>query len=141
VSSYRINRDGAFVGSTTGLTFHDVGLTPSTAYTWTVTAIDTAGQPSPATTISGTTPAIDTTAPSAPMASATGLNGSWVSLTWTAATDNVGVTGYVVYRDGSVFSTVGASTLQLRVSTGATYWVVAVDGAGNNSAPSNSVSI
>lgn len=43
VTSYRISRDGAQVGSATGSTYTDSGLSPSTDYTYTVSACDAAG--------------------------------------------------------------------------------------------------
>src|SRR5207302_4278605 len=49
----------------------------------------------------GTTPSVDTTLPSTP----TGLTGAaagstGANLAWRASTDNVGVTGYIVRRNG-----------------------------------------
>ena len=43
---------------------------------------------------------LDTTPPSVPAGLATTPGNSQVALNWTASTDNVGVTGYKVYRDG-----------------------------------------
>ena len=83
----------------------------------------------------------DTVAPSAPgnvQVASTGSTTARVS--WTAATDNVGVTGYEVWRDGVLRGTV--TTTQFN-DTGLTgnqtyqYSVIARDGAGNASAPAN----
>ncbi|WP_330461163.1 glycoside hydrolase family 6 protein [Streptomyces sp. NBC_00820] len=86
----------------------------------------------------------DTQAPTAP----TGLTVSAttadsVSLTWTAATDNTGVTGYDVYRGGTkVGSATGTSYTDtgLSAATTYTYTVKAKDAAGNVSAASTAVS-
>lgn len=86
----------------------------------------------------------DTEAPSAPTGlTVTGTTSSSVSLSWQAATDNVGVTGYEVYRG----TTLAASTSgTLAVVTGLasnkeyTFTVKAKDAAGNVSAASQAVS-
>ncbi len=97
--------------------------------------------PTPATA----TWTVDTTAPSAP----TGLTASFVSptsvqLTWIAATDNTGVTGYNVLRDGAALATIGAVTTytDATVVAGTTpaYTLRAFDIAGNLSPSSASVS-
>ncbi|MFE0463754.1 glycoside hydrolase family 6 protein, partial [Kitasatospora sp. NPDC058965] len=54
----------------------------------------------------GTTTGGDTTPPSTPAGlTVSGTTASSVSLSWTAATDNVGVTGYNVYRNGTKVGT------------------------------------
>jgi hypothetical protein len=85
----------------------------------------------------------DTTAPSAP----SGLTASapapdHVALTWSASSDNVGVTGYRLSRNGSVIAATsgGQTTYDDRSVVAATtysYTVSAVDAAGNVSGPSN----
>jgi chitodextrinase len=47
VSSYQVYRNGTLVGTVTSLTYTDTGLTPSTTYTYTVKALDAAGNASP----------------------------------------------------------------------------------------------
>ncbi|WP_229758997.1 cellulose binding domain-containing protein [Peterkaempfera bronchialis] len=85
----------------------------------------------------------DTTPPTAPgQPSVTGTTSTTVSLTWGAATDNVGVTGYNVYRDGLlVASPVGTSYTDtgLTPSTAYSYSIKARDAAGNLSAASGTV--
>ena len=59
-----------------------------------------------------------------------------MSLTWTAAIDNVGVTGYRVTRDGGLIATVTTLSYAdsgLAASTSYLYTVVAIDAAGNAS--------
>ena len=92
-------------------------------------------------------PTPDTQNPTAPtnlMASNVTFNS--VDLTWTAATDNVMVIGYDIYRDGTlVDSALGSETSYtnygLTSSTSYNFYVVARDGASNNSPNSNTVSI
>ncbi|WP_049560908.1 fibronectin type III domain-containing protein [Nonomuraea sp. SBT364] len=48
VTGYRVLRDGAPVGTTGALTYTDTGLTPATSYTYTVKALDAAGNSSAA---------------------------------------------------------------------------------------------
>ncbi|MFE7788423.1 cellulase family glycosylhydrolase [Streptomyces sp. NPDC057460] len=91
----------------------------------------------------------DTQAPSAagtPTASAVAATS--VTLTWTAATDNVGVTGYDIVRvSGGSESTVAASATNtatvpgLTADTAYTFAVYARDAAGNRSARSATVSV
>ncbi|MEO3858233.1 cellulose binding domain-containing protein [Acrocarpospora sp. B8E8] len=90
--------------------------------------------------LGGTTPPTDTTPPTVP----TGLTVSvsctlTVTLNWTAATDNVGVAGYDVYRssNGGTFTSVGTTTttsFTQSLSGLAQYQVRARDAAGNTSA-------
>lgn len=86
----------------------------------------------------------DTTAPSAPVGvAATAVSSSQINLSWTASTDNVGVTGYNVYRNGALAgSSTGASYSDtgLVASTTYAYTVTAKDAAGNESAASSTVS-
>ncbi|MCO6006282.1 cellulose binding domain-containing protein [Actinoallomurus purpureus] len=86
----------------------------------------------------------DTQAPSTPAGLAvTGHTSSSVSLSWTASTDNVGVTGYEVYQGSSLATTVSgtsATVSGLSASTSYTFKVRAKDAAGNLSAFSASVS-
>ncbi|MBV1855958.1 DUF4832 domain-containing protein [Catellatospora tritici] len=87
----------------------------------------------------------DTTAPSTPTGLAsTGQTSSSVSLTWTAATDNVGVTGYQILRGGSpVGTSTGTSFTDtgLTASTAYSYTVKAYDAAGNYSAASAQLNV
>ncbi|HJQ47114.1 MAG TPA: fibronectin type III domain-containing protein [Amycolatopsis sp.] len=64
-----------------------------------------------------------------------------VSLAWSASTDNVGVTGYTVYRNGNAIGTTNSSTTSytdatVSAGTSYTYTVDAFDAAGNHSSPS-----
>lgn len=97
---------------------------------------------------SATTPVviagIDTIRPSAPtgVAGTAGADGEAV-LVWSASTDNIGVVGYRVYREGSLVATVeGLSATITGLPSGATsFQVSAVDAAGNESLRSTSVTV
>jgi hypothetical protein len=68
--------------------------------------------------------------------------GKKIDLRWGAATDNVGVTGYHLYRNGTLIRTV--TTLTNRDAPGRgtfTYMVRALDAAGNLGPPSNAVTV
>ncbi len=66
-------------------------------------------------------------------------------LSWTASTDNVGVTGYDIYRDGSLIAVAPPQTDYLdqtvQPETAYTYSVVATDAAGNASQPRNTTTV
>ncbi|MFC4855367.1 CARDB domain-containing protein [Actinophytocola glycyrrhizae] len=84
----------------------------------------------------------DTQAPTAPVNLAlTEPGAGQVRLSWTASTDDVGVTGYTVYRDGAPVGTVTGTTFTENRPAGTrlTYFVRARDAAGNESADSNHV--
>ncbi|OXM85458.1 hypothetical protein CF651_15455 [Paenibacillus rigui] len=86
----------------------------------------------------------DTTAPTAPAGlTATAVSSSQIQLGWTASNDNVGVTGYDVYRGGTLIGTAATAAYTdtgLAASTAYSYTVKAKDAAGNVSAASNTAS-
>jgi hypothetical protein len=84
----------------------------------------------------------DTQAPTAPANLAlTEPASGQIRLTWSASTDNVGVTGYTVYRNNIAVSTGTGTTFTESQPTGTRleYFVRARDAAGNESADSNHV--
>ncbi|CAH1195196.1 hypothetical protein PAECIP111891_00620 [Paenibacillus allorhizoplanae] len=86
----------------------------------------------------------DTQAPTVPTSlSATAASSSQINLSWTASTDNVGVTGYDIYRAGSFVGSSAATSYSdtgLNASTTYSYTVKAKDAANNTSAASSSAS-
>ena len=145
VTGYKIFRDGGQVGTSVTTAYVDTGLSPSSAHVYTVSAYDAAGnQSSPSSPASGTTLA-DTTGPAVPaQPTVLSKSSSVVNLTWSASSDDVGVTGYGVIRDGILVATVPTLNYSdTTVSAGATYTyaVTARDAAGNVSAPSSAVSV
>jgi chitodextrinase len=86
----------------------------------------------------------DTQAPTIPAnLTATAASSSRIALSWSAATDNTGVTGYQVYRNGIRVAAVSGTTYSdagLSPATTYSYAIAAYDAAGNVSAQSSSVS-
>jgi len=89
----------------------------------------------------------DTQPPTVPtLLSATAVSATEVDLTWTASTDNVGVAGYQIIRNGSPLSYFPGTPLTyadttVSAATGYTYTVNAYDAAGNHSASSNALQV
>ncbi|WP_434315703.1 galactose oxidase-like domain-containing protein [Leifsonia sp. P73] len=128
-------------GATTGYT--DAGLAPGT-YFYRIEAVDAAGNLSPPSPEVSGTALPDTTAPSAPGNLAASASVSGIALTWTASTDDVGVTRYNITRNGSPLTTTtgtGYTDAAVVGGTSYTYTVTAQDAAGNVSAASNSVTL
>src|SRR5207245_2758702 len=87
------------VATPTATTYSDTGLAPSTSYSYRVTAVDAAGNASTASAPGTASTPADTTPPSAPTGlTATAGSATAITLSWTASTDDVGVTGYQVER-------------------------------------------
>jgi chitodextrinase len=86
----------------------------------------------------------DTTPPSVPTGlTATAASASRINLAWSAATDNVGVAGYRIYRNGARIATSASTSYAdtgLTADTTYSYTVAAVDAAGNTSAQSSAAS-
>ena len=148
VTSYLIERcqgsgctTFAQVGTATGTTFGNTGLASATSYSYRARATDAAGNLSAySNTASATTP--DTQAPTAPTGlAATASSTTTVNVSWTAATDNVGVTAYLIERcqgsGCSSFAQVGTTSgvafgdAGLTASTTYNYRARATDAAGN----------
>src|SRR5207253_7899812 len=89
-------------------------------------------------------PPPDTTPPSVPTGlTASAVSSSQINLSWAASSDNVGVSGYRVFRDGAQIATTGATSFTntgLSPSTTYSYAVAAFDAAGNLSAQSSPAS-
>jgi len=155
VAGYRIVRNGqllAQVGSVTS--YQDSSVMANTQYSYSITAVDTAGNVSPSSaTASATTPNVsDTQKPSAPTSlTGTTVSSQQINLSWVTSTDNIGVAGYDVYRatgtdisSAQKVATVTTTTYGdtgLSANTKYTYFVKARDAAGNTSDPSNSVTV
>ncbi|MFG3705824.1 discoidin domain-containing protein [Micromonospora sp. NPDC047670] len=146
VTGYDVYANGVLrtsVGGTT-LTYTDTQPAGATV-SYHVRARDAAGNASAnSNTVTRTGSSGDTVAPTAPGDLAhTQPAAGQIRLTWTASTDNVGVTGYDVYANGALRGSVNGSTLTYTDSQPDTatvsYFVRARDAAGNVSANSNTV--
>jgi chitodextrinase len=148
VAGYKVYRDGAFLASTSTTSYSDSAVQGGTTHSYTVYAYDAAGNISPPSNTATVTTPTDTQPPTTPTGLAgTAVSAGQVNLTWNAASDNVGVAGYTVYRNGSpIATTSGANTTSYSdtsVASGTTYTytVDAFDGTGNHSPPSDLVSV
>ncbi|WP_405939591.1 fibronectin type III domain-containing protein [Streptomyces sp. NBC_00726] len=153
VTGYDVYRQGEKVKSVSAsrLMIDIDGLTASTAYTFTVRARDAAGNLSaPSTAASVTTPAPTPadheppTRPGKPRGKADG--GRAATLSWGASTDDVGVTAYDIYQEGSrIHSVPGTQTTArltgLRPGTIYTFTVRARDAADTSSPDSESLDL
>jgi bacillolysin len=146
VTGYDIYNGAILVTTVNTVNYTVTGLSPETAYTFTVKAKDAAGNVSESSNVANaTTLATDVTPPAAPAAlTASGTTTSSTNLSWNIATDNVAVTGYNVYNDTTLITTVAGTTYTatgLNANTSYTFTVKARDAAGNLSNSSNSITI
>jgi glucose/arabinose dehydrogenase len=148
VAFYDLYHDGQAIGSTAGdVRTVTLGVVPGARWGFYVNARDAAGNVSQASRTVSVTPPFcseDTTAPSVPAGLTGSAVGTAVTLRWTAATDDVAVTGYEVWRNGvRAGSLTGTATTftdaGLDPDTDYTYTVVARDAQGNTSDPSEPV--
>ena len=90
-------------------------------------------------------PTGDQTKPTTPTAvNATSATASQINLAWNASTDNVGVTGYDIYRNSVKIGSSNTNSFGdtgLSADTTYNYAVVAFDAAGNRSAASGSYAV
>jgi chitodextrinase len=144
VTHYIVRRNGVQVATPATTSFADTGLSAATTYGYTVAARDAAGNISPNSTSVSVTIA-DTTPPSTPTGlSATAAGSTGANLSWSASTDNVAVTGYIVRRNGVQVATPATTSYAdtgLSAVTTYSYTVAARDAAGNISPNSASVSV
>ena len=140
VTGYDIYANGSLLTSVGNVTtYQATGVATSATVAYTVKAHDAAGNQSPASNTWTHQGQGDTTPPSTPTNLSGSTSGTTVNLTWTASTDNVGVTGYDLYVNGTFSKTVtGTSTTDTEPTTATVaYYVKARDAAGNVSSASN----
>ncbi|QOG04404.1 endonuclease [Flavobacterium sp. MDT1-60] len=93
----------------------------------------------------GGTPSGDTQAPTTPTSLAsTSKTATSITVAWTGSTDNISVTGYDVYANSVLKTTVSgvtATITDLTASTSYSIYVKAKDAAGNASASSNTIAV
>ncbi|MGH0947896.1 lytic polysaccharide monooxygenase [Bacillus mycoides] len=152
VKGYQIFRNGEMIDTVLGTHFIDKKLQPSTEYSYTVKAIDAAGnvsKESTAFTAKTTVEAPDTEAPTQPKGlHSMGTTASSVDLMWSPSDDNVGVDHYDIYREteGSMKKIATSNTTSymdrnLLANTTYKYVVKAVDVVGNESVQSDTFTI
>jgi hypothetical protein len=110
--------------------------------TTTVTAKTSVGSASASFDVTSPPPSTDTTPPSAPSNLAATASDAKVDLSWGASSDDVGVTGYRIIRNGSQIASVSGRTYSdtgVINGTSYSYVVRAIDAAGNVSQDSNTV--
>jgi parallel beta-helix repeat protein len=149
-ASFKVYRNGGRIATLSAPAFTETGLTQLTRYTYEVSAIDASGNETLKSVVSATTLSADTQKPTPATALAsvgvtqTSTNSFSVTLAWTAATDNVKVTGYKIYRNGSHIGTSPITEYAdqgLAAATVYQYYVVAIDAAGNSADKSNLVTL
>lgn len=132
VTGYKVSRNGSVIATPTTTSFNDSGLAPDTGYSYTVAAVDAAGNTSVASTATSiTTPFAPPTAPTSLAALAPSY--AQVDLTWNAAAQGSGtITGYQIHRNGDLLTTVNApatsySDTTVSPNTTYNYSVTAID--------------
>ncbi|MFE7041066.1 NPCBM/NEW2 domain-containing protein [Streptomyces atratus] len=142
-----ITWEAQFYGTPSTITVNGVAQTPRTKslYGKTVSYVTVPVTVGASVTASAGTTVGDTTAPSVPTGLTAGnVTSNSVDLKWTASTDDVGVTGYQIYRGTTlVGSSAGTSftATGLSASTPYSFTVKAVDAAQNTSGASTAVSV
>src|SRR5262249_24557922 len=144
VTGYRIFDGATQVGTSATTSFTATGLAPSSTHTYTVRAVDAAtngSNPSNAVTATTDPPVVDTPPPTPPTnLIVTATTSTTVSLSWTASTDNVGVTGYRIFNGSTLAGTTTATTFivgSLTPNTSYTFTMRAFDPARNTSTAGN----
>jgi YD repeat-containing protein len=139
------------IATSTTNAFSNTGLAANTNYRYRVRAVDAAGNVSSNSTVAtAKTQVADTQAPTVPTnLTATAVSATQINLSWTASTDNVQVTNYLIERCQGVscvsysqIATIAATTFNdIGLTSGSySYRVKAVDAANNASAYSSSTS-
>jgi chitodextrinase len=150
VTGYRVYRNGVLVGSPSGTSFTHNGATEGSTQTYTVRAVDAAGNLSAASSGLAVTTPMDDLPPSVPSDVRASNTASYLmTVTWAGSTDpgGSGIAGYRIYRNGSTtaLATVGPTVRTFRdanvtANRSYSYRLVAFDRRGNSSALSPSVS-
>jgi chitodextrinase len=139
VKGYGVYTNSASSGTSTSTSYTVSGLTCGTSYAFAVDAYDAAGNRSGKASVNASTAACpgDTTPPSTPgNVQVSGSTASSLSLSWSASTDNVGVSGYDVYNGSTKSGTTPSTSYTvsgLACGTSYTLGVDAYDAAGNTS--------
>ncbi len=143
VAGYTLYRDGVAYKdlSAETLQFVDAEVVPDTLYRYALVAFDAAGNRSERSEWLDVHTPPDTTPPDAPASLSVAMAPQGADLRWAASNDDVGVTGYVLLRDGAELARLARGELRyldttVHAASTYRYRVLAVDRAGNRSAPS-----
>lgn len=143
--SYQWYKGGTPIAGRTNANLAFASVQTTDAGTYHVQVLNSAGFVNSSDVTLTVNPALDTTPPSVPSGlGATSIGASSFILSWTASTDNVGVTGYEVSRGGTslgVFAGTSVNVSGLASSTGYQMTVRAQDAAGNWSPWSASLTV
>lgn len=145
-ANYQVFRDGTTTPAATvaQTTFVDTNLVPATTYTYYLAALDASNTPSELTSAAQATTLADASNPTVPAnLAATALSASEIKLEWTASTDDAGVAGYKIFRDGAEkgnSTTASFTDTGLLPSTTYAYQISAYDVVGKFSELSASTS-
>jgi chitodextrinase len=140
VTGYRVTRGSSAPVAVIGTSWTDTSVTPGATYTYSVAAVDAAGNLGPARAVTVTVPPLpagDTTAPTAVSRLKASVKQGATTLTWAAARDDVAVADYEVTRSSFVARTTSTRWSDRPGAGTWTYTVVARDAAGNRSAPAS----
>jgi len=152
LSNVQFKLDGANLGSpltTAPYSYSwNTSSTSNGTHTLTAVATDTSGNTANSGVVTVTinnNSALDSSPPSTPKGLTATSFSYQINLSWKRSSDNVGVTGYQIYRNGSPAALATVTTTSygdagLAANTNYSYYIVALDAAGNKSGPSPVVS-
>ncbi|MDO6809278.1 ThuA domain-containing protein [Zobellia galactanivorans] len=149
VSGYKLYMNGEFFATVTQTRYRVLNLTPGTEYAFSVSAFDVAENESQQSgLLKVTTEAevyVDDVPPSTPGdLRAEDITEGSVALSWSTATDNIGITEYIIYQDGQKIQTATATGTSINGLAPATLYgftVSAVDAAQNESRQSEAIRV
>ncbi len=147
VSEYNLYRDGVSLAFVNGLTYTDNSVVAGNTYTYSISAVDGAGNESdPSGEVTAEIAVVgDTEAPAIPSGlKVLSVADTGICIAWHSSFDNISVTGYNIFRDGTMHATTGdTSMMDVDVLPGHTYAyrVSAYDAAGNESEQSDPLTI
>ncbi|MCI5621097.1 MAG: DUF6531 domain-containing protein, partial [Lachnospiraceae bacterium] len=138
IGGYEIYRDGVRIAVTSQSTYTDMGLVPETEYSYQVYPYDRAGNMTQTSPVLKVTTLADMQAPEIPEGFVVASrSGTAITVSWHGATDNIGLEGYRIYRDGEMVAEVTEGTSYkdsgLEENADYIYQVSAYDAAGNES--------
>ncbi len=148
VANYEIYRDGQLLGRVpASVRFSTVTTTPGANWGFYVNALDAAGnisQNSNVVQVQIPQCQIDTQPPTAPTGLSGTASGTTISLRWNAATDNIGVDSYDIFRNNVRVGNARGTTYNdsgLTANTTYNYTVAARDAQNNVSGRSNTAAV